>query len=54
MPNWVTGDIYIAGKGLALEYLGDKELTEKKFIYSEKLQERLYRTGDVGRYMPDR
>lgn len=53
IPNWVTGDIYIAGKGLALEYLGDKELTEKKFIYSEKLQERLYRTGDVGRYMPD-
>lgn len=53
VPNWVTGEIYIAGKGLALEYLGDEELTGKKFIYSENLKERLYKTGDVGRYMPD-
>lgn len=52
-PNWVTGDIYIAGKGLALGYLGDNDLTEKKFIYSKKLNERLYKTGDIGRYMPD-
>ncbi|MGC4019649.1 MAG: amino acid adenylation domain-containing protein [Muricomes sp.] len=53
VPDWITGEIYIAGKGLALEYLGDKELTEKKFIYSNTLKERLYRTGDIGRYMPD-
>src|SRR5699024_5530016 len=51
--DWITGDIYIAGDGLALGYLGDKELTEKKFIYLESLQERLYKTGDIGRYMPD-
>jgi pyochelin synthetase len=53
LTDWVTGSIYIAGKGLALEYLGDKELTDAKFVYSEKLGERLYRTGDIGRYMPD-
>lgn len=53
LTDWVTGSIYIAGKGLALEYLGDKELTDAKFVYSEQLGERLYRTGDIGRYMPD-
>lgn len=53
VTDWVTGSIYIAGKGLATEYLGDKALTDSKFIYSEKLRERLYRTGDIGRYMPD-
>ncbi len=53
VTDWVTGSIYIAGKGLATEYLGDKALTDSKFIYSEKLGERLYRTGDIGRYMPD-
>lgn len=51
--DWITGDIYIAGEGLAIGYLGDKELTGKKFIYSERLKERLYKTGDIGRYLPD-
>lgn len=51
--DWITGDIYIAGDGLAIGYLGDKELTDKKFIYSKRLKERLYKTGDIGRYMPD-
>lgn len=51
--DWISGDIYIAGKGLAIGYLGDPELTEKKFIYSKQLKERLYKTGDIGRYMPD-
>lgn len=51
--DWISGDIYIAGKGLAIGYLGDPELTEKKFIYSRQLKERLYKTGDIGRYMPD-
>lgn len=53
VSDWITGSIYIAGKGLALEYLNDKELTDKKFIYNDKLKERLYRTGDIGRYMSD-
>ena len=53
VTDWITGSIYIAGKGLALEYLNDRELTDKKFIFNKKLGERLYRTGDIGRYMSD-
>ncbi len=52
-PDWVIGNLYIAGDGLALEYYGDKETTDKKFIYDERLGERLYYTGDIGRYRED-
>ena len=52
-PNWVKGKLFIAGMGLADEYLGDKDLTERKFIFSSKLGKRLYDTGDCGRYLPN-
>ena len=53
LPNWMTGEIHIAGTGLALAYLGDETLTNEKFIYAESLRERLYKTGDLGRYLPN-
>ncbi|SFA97238.1 yersiniabactin nonribosomal peptide synthetase [Acetitomaculum ruminis DSM 5522] len=49
-PDFVTGELYIAGEGLALSYANDKEMTEKKFIFSNELGERIYKTGDLGRY----
>lgn len=49
-PNEVKGEIYIGGLGLASGYYGDKELTEEKFLYNEELEERLFRTGDIGYY----
>lgn len=49
-PNWVSGQLYIGGSGLAQGYLNDEQLTSEKFIWHEKLQERLYATGDMGRY----
>lgn len=52
-PDWVKGELYIAGKGLAEGYLNDEELTAKKFIYHPRLNKRLYRTGDCGRYLPN-
>lgn len=52
-PLWVKGDLYIAGKGLALEYFQDKKRTEESFFYHQKKGERLYKTGDLGRYLPD-
>ncbi|URZ02604.1 non-ribosomal peptide synthetase [Clostridium felsineum] len=52
-PDWVEGDIYIAGEGLALEYFNDKKLTEEKFFFHKGLQERLYKTGDIGLYRED-
>jgi pyochelin synthetase len=52
-PTWVTGELYIAGEGLALGYLGDPERTAASFLVDPVSGERLYRTGDLGRYLPD-
>ncbi|MFD5654246.1 amino acid adenylation domain-containing protein [Streptomyces sp. NPDC127039] len=52
-PDWVTGELYIGGTGLALGYLGDPERTAERFVRHPVTGERLYRTGDLGRYRPD-
>ena len=52
-PLWVTGDLYIAGVGLAQGYWNDPEKTEASFITHPRSRERLYKTGDLGRYLPD-
>ncbi|CUO17593.1 Phenyloxazoline synthase MbtB [[Eubacterium] contortum] len=49
-PDWVSGDLYIAGTGVAQGYLNDEERTKEKFIVWETTGERLYSTGDMGRY----
>lgn len=46
----VQGDIYIGGLGLAKGYIGNEELTNKKFIM-DRHGNRLYHTGDVGKYI---
>jgi mycobactin peptide synthetase MbtE len=49
-----TGEICIAGDGLALSYLGDPALTDAKFTHV-RLNERplrVYRTGDLGAWGP--
>ncbi len=50
-PDWVTGELYIGGAGVAKGYSGDKELTEEKFIKDKNIP--WYKTGDLGRYWPD-
>ncbi|TMR24783.1 amino acid adenylation domain-containing protein [Nonomuraea turkmeniaca] len=50
-PEWVAGELYIGGAGLAQGYLGDPERTAERFIVHPELG-RLYRTGDHGRYLP--
>ena len=52
-PEWVTGELYIAGAGLALGYAGDEQETAARFVSHPVTGERLYRTGDLGRYLPD-
>lgn len=52
-PEYVTGEIYIGGTGLAEGYLGDAELTAQRFIRHPRTGARLYRTGDLGRFHPD-
>lgn len=51
-PDWCVGELWIAGTGLADKYLGESELTNKKFFYSNVHNCRVYRTGDMGRYIP--
>jgi len=49
-PNWVRGELYIAGDSLAQGYYQNTEMTNERFITTIK-QQRLYRTGDYGRYL---
>ncbi|OZF26276.1 non-ribosomal peptide synthetase [Rhodococcus sp. 14-2483-1-2] len=50
-PDWVRGEIWIGGRGVAHGYRGDPERTADRFVsYGGQ---RWYRTGDIGRYLPD-
>lgn len=48
-PDWVIGDLYIGGEGLADEYLNNEKNTNSSFIFHPETQQRLYRTGDLAR-----
>lgn len=51
-----TGEIYIAGDGLARAYLNNPEMTDAAFVkdpFSDQADKKMYRTGDLGRYMPE-
>ncbi|NEP59739.1 MAG: amino acid adenylation domain-containing protein, partial [Symploca sp. SIO2G7] len=52
-PVWVPGQLYIGGIGLALGYWRNEEKTQTSFITHPISQEKLYKTGDLGRYLPD-
>jgi amino acid adenylation domain-containing protein len=56
VPLGVSGELFIGGDGLARGYLNRPELTEEKFIqnpFSDEPGERLYKSGDLVRYLPD-
>lgn len=52
-PDWVIGEICGAGAGLARGYWGDPARTADRFFDHAGLGERIYRTGDLGHYLPD-
>ena len=52
LPEWSTGELYIGGIGLARGYWQDTEKTNASFIAHPRTGERIYRTGDTGRYLP--
>jgi surfactin family lipopeptide synthetase A len=56
VPIGVVGELYLGGDGLARGYLRRPGLTAERFIpnpFSQQPSVRLYKTGDLSRYLPD-
>ena len=56
VPVGVTGEVHIGGVGVGRGYLNRPELTALKFIpnpFSDQPNARLYKTGDLARYLPN-
>ncbi len=56
VPIGIKGELYVGGLGLALGYLNRPELTAERFIADPFVATdgaRIYKTGDLGRYLPD-
>ncbi|MEH2178693.1 amino acid adenylation domain-containing protein [Nostoc sp.] len=60
VPIGTSGELYIGGAGVARGYLNQPDLTDEKFILhsfgdTEAIasRQRLYKTGDLARYLPD-
>ncbi|NHB98753.1 non-ribosomal peptide synthetase, partial [Photorhabdus stackebrandtii] len=56
VPLGVAGEIYIGGDGVACGYLNRPDLTAERFLvdpFSNKPDARMYRSGDLARYLPD-
>ncbi len=53
-PKGVVGEIYLGGLGLARGYFNQSNLTLEKFINNPfKNDSKIYRTGDLGKWLPD-
>ena len=49
----IPGELCIAGEGLARGYLNQPELTAEKFVDNPYGEGKLYRSGDLARWLPD-
>jgi mycobactin phenyloxazoline synthetase len=50
-PDWVPGELWVSGRGIARGYRGRRALTAERFVLHDG---RIwYRTGDLARYRPD-
>jgi len=53
-PIGIAGELCIGGDGLAAGYLNKPELTAEKFVPNPFIPgEKLYKTGDLARWLPD-
>lgn len=56
VPKGFVGEICIAGIGVGKGYINDEALTTEKFVqnpFNRGTNDTLYRTGDLGRFLPD-
>ncbi|HVI72791.1 MAG TPA: amino acid adenylation domain-containing protein, partial [Pyrinomonadaceae bacterium] len=56
VPVGISGELHVGGIGVGRGYLNRPALTAEKFIpnpFGETPGERLYKTGDLARYLPD-
>jgi len=56
VPAGEAGEVYLAGEGLARDYLGRPDLTAEKYLPDPTATvsgARMYRVGDLGRILPD-
>lgn len=52
-PIGVPGELWVGGDGVAKEYLNNPEMTSQKFIKNYMGNERIYKTGDLVKWLPD-
>ncbi|KGS05275.1 non-ribosomal peptide synthetase [Burkholderia sp. ABCPW 111] len=53
VPPGAVGEIHVAGEGIAAGYLGAQALTAQRFVADPyRPGERMYRSGDLGRFLP--
>jgi len=54
VSNEEIGEIFVEGAGLARGYVNNPELTKEKFVEHPAISKnKLYRSGDLGRYLPN-
>ncbi|MFE1834093.1 non-ribosomal peptide synthetase [Streptomyces sviceus] len=53
LPPGIAGEICVGGAGVALGYLGQPELTARRFVPDPFTGGTMYRSGDLGRLRPD-
>ncbi len=56
LPIGVSGELYVGGIGVGRGYLGDERRTAEAFLpdpFGTEPGARLYKTGDLARYLPD-
>lgn len=53
VASGIPGELYLSGESLARGYLNRPELTAERFCTSDEATTRLYKTGDLVRYLAD-
>lgn len=54
VPVGIIGELFLGGDGVAIGYLNNPGITLDKFVENPyKKTERLYKSGDMGRWLPD-